>query len=323
MLQAGFRRCARRGVRVPGDALLAPTRGRVLREVQERHRAEATRIGARLRAGEPAARDELASLATRALIELRRGVANDNFLSRLFSTVDRRWLAPEAVELMDMPELDEARRTRILEALDRWNLLSGSYDLFLHELRPLLRPDGPTRILDLASGHAGFALHLSRVARAEGLDLRVTATDRSAAYLEVGRARAAAEGLCLELRVQDALDLSNLEPGEFDIVTCTQALHHFPAGLVAVMFETAMRAAGRGVVFIDGSRSAMHAATMTAVGHLWFRQPDFTHDSVVSLRRFFYPEELELLAHIGDWGDGVEARWMPPNHCLVRLDRSR
>jgi len=324
MFESGVRRLARRGVRVPGELLLASARRRVLAEVVARHRAEATTLGRRLRAGaDTEARDELDALATRALGELRHGVAHAGVVPRIASMLDQAWHKPDAVELMDRPELDEARRTRIIESLDRWNVLSGSYDLFLGELRPLLRPDGPTRVLDLASGHAGFALHLLRVARDQGLDLQVTATDCSAEYLEVGRARAAAEGLSLDVRVQDALDLTNLAPGEFDIVTCTQAQHHFPAGLVAVMFETAARAAGRGVVFIDGSRSAMHAITMLAMGQLYFRQHDFTHDSVVSLRRFFYPEELQLLTCIGPWGDRVEARWMPPNHCLVRLDHTR
>ena len=323
MLEEWIKKLARRGVRVPGDVLFASTRRRVLDEVVALHRPQAVRLGQRLSQGDSAAQDELSELATRALRSLREGVAVDSLLARAGSALDRAWHKPNAVELMDRPDLDEGRRTRIIESLDRWNLLSGSYDLFLDELRPLLRPDGPTRILDLASGHAGFALHLLRVARDQGLELEVTATDLSPEYLEVGRARALSEGLDLDIRVQDALDLRNLEPGEFDIVVCTQAQHHFPAGLVAVMFESAARAAGRGVVFIDGSRSALHAATMATMGQLWFRHRDFTYDSVTSLRRFFFPEELELLARIGDWGDDVTARWMPPNHCLVRLDLTR
>lgn len=320
MLQNLVRVVAHRGVRAPGDIYLSGTRRRVLERVVARHQRRGGELGARVAGGDVGARDELATLAEDALGEFRRQVAGAGLGPALWSRLDRAWLAPDAVELMDMPDLDEVRRTRIIESLDRWNRLSGSYDLFLDELRPLLRADGPTTILDLASGHGGFAVHLLRAARAEGLDLRVTATDRCMEYLEVGRDAAAAEGLELAVRVQDALDLRNLEPGQYDIVVCTQAQHHFPAGLVAVMFETAARAAGRGVVFIDGSRSAMHAATMAGMGLLWFRRPDFAHDGVLSLRRFFYPEELALLARIGDWGEGVTARWMPPNHCLLRLD---
>lgn len=320
MLENVVRGLAQRGVRAPGDALLADTRRRVLERVVSRHQAHGTQLGARVAEGDASARGELASLAETALEELRGGVASAGFRASLLSRLDRSWLAPDAIELMDMPDLDEQRRTRIIESLDRWNRMSGSYDLFLDELRPLLRDDGPTTIVDLASGHGGFAVHLLRAARQEGLDLRVTATDRCMEYLEVGREKAAGEGLELDVRVQDALDLTNLEAGEFDIVVCTQAQHHFPAGLVAVMFETAARAAARGVVFIDGSRSAMHAATLAGMGYLWFRQPDFAHDGVLSLRRFFYPEELGLLARIGAWGEGVTCRWMPPNHCLLRLD---
>ena len=42
------------------------------------------------------------------------------------------------------------------------------------------------------------------------------------------------------------LDLSNLEPGAWDIIVCTQAIHHFPPSMTARMFREAARSAGRG-----------------------------------------------------------------------------
>jgi len=86
------------------------------------------------------------------------------------------------------------------------------------------------------------------------------------------------------------------------------------------MFEEAARHAGAAVVFIDGCRSLLTGTMLQVVGRLRYRNPAFAHDGWVSSRRFFVPEELELLARIGSWGDGVESRWLSPGFCLLRLE---
>jgi hypothetical protein len=86
------------------------------------------------------------------------------------------------------------------------------------------------------------------------------------------------------------------------------------------MFEAAARAAARGVVFIDGCRSALTGVGLAAFGLLRFGSTNFVHDAWVSSRRFFVPEELALLARVGPWGDRVEVRWARPGFCVVRLE---
>jgi ubiquinone/menaquinone biosynthesis C-methylase UbiE len=220
---------------------------------------------------------------------------------------------------MDRPDLDEATRQRIVAELGALNDVLGSYVHFLDEMQPLLAPGRTTRVLDLAAGHGGFCVAAAKVAKQRGLDMHFTASDLEPAYLELGAAHARREGLDVDFVQQDALDLSNLDDGAYDIITCTQALHHFPPGLIAVMFEAASRAATRGVVFIDGCRSVVTGIGLASFGILRFRNPSFVHDAWVSARRFFVPEELELLARIGPWGDRVHARWESPGHCVVRL----
>jgi hypothetical protein len=88
--------------------------------------------------------------------------------------------------------------------------------------------------------------------------------------------------------------------------------------MVARLFEEAARIARRGVLLIDGSRSSLHAVSLTAVGLLRFGSPDFVHDAVISLRRFFVPEEMLLLARLGSHDQGVRARWFPPSHLFLR-----
>jgi 2-polyprenyl-3-methyl-5-hydroxy-6-metoxy-1,4-benzoquinol methylase len=283
-------------------------------ELVARRRA-AQALAAPLAASDEGARQRLASLAEEALASLRRRVAAGPAWQRALSRLDAAWHEPEASELMDDPGLDEARRRRIVDGLDRFNRETGAYQRFITLLRPLLREDGTTAVLDLAAGAGGFALAVARFARAEGVAIDVTATDLRESYLTEGRAAAAREGLPVRFARQDALDLSNLSAQPPDVVVCTQALHHFPAGLVAVLFAEAARVATRGVLFIDGVRSIVGAAGLSAWGLVLLGQPDFVHDGVASLRRFLVPEELELLARLGPWGDGARCDFFPPCHC--------
>lgn len=322
LLRAAARRAGALA-QTPVGRLLGPIRTAAAAHALGPRRERAGRIGARIAAGEAAARDELAALAESAIremrAEVRRRAAAAGLVHRVMAAGDAAFGNCSEPEYLDDPNLDPAMRTRLMHRLDSVNEAVEGYAYFLEALRPLLVPGRTTRVLDLAAGHGGFALAATRMAARLGLSLHITASDIKAEYLELGAEVARREHLDVEFAHQDALDLSNLTPGEYDVITCTQSLHHFPAGLVAVMFEAATRAAGAGVVFIDGTRSALTGLALYAFGTLRYRDPAFAHDAWVSSRRFFVPEELELLARLGWWGDGVEARWSPPGHCLLRL----
>jgi 2-polyprenyl-3-methyl-5-hydroxy-6-metoxy-1,4-benzoquinol methylase len=319
-----IRALARRLGPTRGNRILSECRRRALAEVLAWARPEATVLAPRLDAGDAAARDALSRLAERALVDMRQRADNhaDGSLAPTISAADAWWRSVTAGEHIDDPNLDEGLRRQAMEDLDSLNRVLGTYPAFLDMPGPLMKTDRPTRLLDLAAGHGGFAIALARDARQRGLALRITATDLKQEYLDLGAERARAEGLAVEFAKQDALDLSNLLPGDYDLVICTQSIHHFPPGLVAIMFEAAARVAGRGVVFIDGCRSLTRAAPLVAFVLLRFRNPVIAHDAYVSFRRFFVPEELALLARLGPWGDGAVATWAAPDHCLLRLDKA-
>lgn len=311
-LRSAIHRTTARGPWLP-NRTLAPLRAAAVEEIVPAYRA---------RADACADSAELAALATDALAAMRAAVQRRarraGPFARAAAAADALWSDCTADELLDDPALDPAVRTRIMATLDWWNGIIDCYGVFLDAIAPLARPDGPTRVLDLAAGHAGFALAAARSARRRGLDLRFTASDIKREYLDMGAAAAARDGIQLDTVVQDALDLSNLTAGDYDLITCTQSLHHFPPGLVAVMFQQAVQRAGRGVVFIDGCRSAASGLGAAAFGALYGRDLPFVHDAWISTRKCFVPEELELLARLGSWGDAVEARWLPPGYCLLR-----
>ncbi|GMV40618.1 MAG: hypothetical protein AMXMBFR64_23340 [Myxococcales bacterium] len=322
MLMRGLApRLAAANLAPPSAVLLRGVRQRAADEAWEQHRREAAAAATAITRREEGARERLAAVAEAALHDLRARAA---LLARgaggalaLAVRLDQEFMDPDAREHMDDPAFDEGKRRGAVASLDRMNEGAGIYELFADVLDPWLPQGGA--LLDLAAGHGGFAVWLARRARAQGRPLRITATDLHDSYLALGRERARAEGLEVELRPQDALDLSNLTPGAFDVVLCTQAVHHFPAGLISVMVEEATRIAGRAVVLVDGCRSALFAGVLVTLGLVGFRDPTFTHDSFASFRRFFVPEELGLLARLGAGARPVEAKFRAPNHCVVTI----
>ncbi|MBX3128906.1 MAG: methyltransferase domain-containing protein [Polyangiaceae bacterium] len=323
LLRRATRSLVAGGAPNPLLALLGPTRRRACREVLLEVEPRARALHPDLARGDAGARASLAQLADAALAEMRRRVTRDASISgqsaRWAASADDWWRRTDELEHLDDPTLDPAVRVRIVTHLDAMNELLGSYRHFFERLRPMLEPGRPTRVLDLASGHGGFALALARASRDQSIPLEVVASDIKPEYLALGAARAREEGLALRTSVQDALDLSNLRRGDFDVVTCTQALHHFNPGRIAVMFAEASRIASRGVLFIDGTRNALTAATTWMIGRLGFRDREFAHDSLVSFRRFFVPEELELLGRLTPSGERARAATVAPGHCVLEL----
>lgn len=325
LLSARFRDAAQslasRQSPTPGHSLLQAVREHALEATLAQFREPVAKLEVGLAAADKDARTELASLAEAALFSFRERVrteAQATPLLRGVEALDAWWRGPTPPEHMDDPAFPEAERTRIIEALDEFNTTLGSYALFLDALRPLLAVRGPTRILDLAAGHGGFALALARLANEEGLHLQITASDLKREYLDVGQARARREGLEVTFQTQNALDLRNLSANPPDLVICTQALHHFAPGLIACMFDEATRVARRGVVFIDGVRSMLHVPVLGLYGLGIARSPGFTHDGVISLRRFFAQEELSLLGNLVARGRKSEAVWIRPSHVALR-----
>jgi 2-polyprenyl-3-methyl-5-hydroxy-6-metoxy-1,4-benzoquinol methylase len=303
--------------------MLGEARRRASLSVRARHQGAAEALASGLERGEPAARRGLEQLVERALLEMRRQVdaeASRTGLRSVWAAVlDAWWRDTEAGEYLDDPRLDSSVRVQILSDLDEMNELLGSYASFFSRLEPFLAGDQPTRLLDLAAGHGGFALFAADLAGKAGHGVAITASDIKPEYLKLGAERAQKSGVNVNFQLQDALDLSNLEPGAFDVISCTQSLHHFKPGQIGLMFAEACRIASRGVMFIDGARSARNAAAFVGIGLLLFRNPAFAHDALVSFRRFYLPEELELIARLCPRGERASADWILPGHCVLEL----
>jgi len=311
---------ARLGLRPPVASARGPARAVAAADTVARFRPLALPLEPGLAHGDPRARAALADLAETALSAYHHALASaPRRLSASAEVVDRDFHRPDLPEILDDPDVDPEVRRRIMRELHELNGVIGSYDTFLAELRPWLRPDGLTRILDLAAGHGGFARHIAAAARRHGWEVEVTATDRQPQYLALGEAAARAEGLPVRFAVQDALDLGNLAPGSFDLIVSTQSLHHFPSGLVARLIDEAARKATRGVLLFDGCRSLLSAGLLALLSGLRGHHPALLHDALVSCRRFPVPEELAVLAGVCPAVRAPRARLLPPGHVVVEI----
>jgi SAM-dependent methyltransferase len=309
----------------PGLTRLAPVRSRIADAIFEQRRDEIEREKRRYVEGAPGAAEELVRITQELIAEQRARmtdarIADDRTWLRLANQLDR-WLPTDEGELMDDPSQSEERRTTALRTLDRSNRRRGVYDRFLGALEPLLADPSPAplTVLDLASGHGGFPLFVAASPRLAGRSLRVIASDVRPEYLAIGRERAARAGLTnIEFRVIDAFALDKaIEQGEADIITCTSSLHHFGPGPSALILSQAARHARRGILFIDLARAVFVALTVGA-GALFTPDRGYAHDSWVSARKAFVPEELQLIARCAPGGERLSAFYLSPGYAVLR-----
>ncbi|MBI2395884.1 MAG: methyltransferase domain-containing protein [Deltaproteobacteria bacterium] len=315
----------------------ARQRERALADVLSRREAEIVALGPAVRRRDREAIARFDAAIAAALDDLRGDAearAAATGAERLAHAVDRLVHA-NTHEWLDDPGFDERLRVRTLERLDRMNEALGSYDAFFAAIEPVIaraRAAGVARptIVDLASGHAMFAVAMAlRFGAREGL-VRVVATDLAPEYLGIGRARARELAIpehALSFVPHDALDLRDLPAkvgSPIDVVTCTQTLHHFPPGMVARLFAEASSAARHGAVLVDGERNPFTLVTVAALSAALGRGSlPFLHDAFVSIRRMFTEQELALVGQLAPRADGepprpIERGWLEPGHVFVR-----
>jgi ubiquinone/menaquinone biosynthesis C-methylase UbiE len=277
--------------------------------------------------------DRYDALLAEAVTELRTKAearAARDVQQRIAHGVDRV-LYSNREEWLDDPSFDGRLRVRTLERLDRMNEAIGSYDAFMSVIAPMVeraREAGVSRpvVVDLASGHAMFAVLLALQLGAREGKVRVVATDLVPDYLDIGRAQARRFGMgddAISFVVQDALDLTTLEHNvgsAVDVVCCTQSVHHFPPGFVARMLGEAATVARHGAIVVDGERNPFALVLVALVGSVLARGSlPFLHDSMVSMRRMYTEQELGLMGRLAPGRDGSVGLanrhgWLNPGH---------
>ena len=138
-------------------------------------------------------------------------------------------------------------------------------------------------LLEVASGTSDGPRAAAERARKRGIFLRNTCLDRNFAHVEKGATAV----------VGDALDLPFANES-FDLVSCGLFAHHLESAEIVRLAQEALRVARVALLINDLERNLLHWA-MAGIGRPLWRSRLTRHDSVVSVRRSYTPEELRSL----------------------------
>lgn len=201
-------------------------------------------------------------------------------------------LAParrNGTEILDGGDLDPRVVRRSMGDVARANAMFGGVSALLAELQPALLSLAPVAtLLDVGSGLGDIPARARARARASGVELRTIGADIA---LELAAASGARVGAAV---CADALQLPFADRS-FDIVTCSQVLHHFPGASGTALLREMNRVARVRVIVSDLRRSWMAAAGLWIASFPLLFHPISRHDGVVSVLRGFTPHELAQL----------------------------
>lgn len=199
-----------------------------------------------------------------------------------------RWFTPprrRGIELLDLPETPDAVREAAMRDVERSNALFGGTRSVVRAVRRLAAtvPRGAI-VLDVATGTGDIAAAVRRVAP----DWTVVGLDRSTILATRARARldGAVAGDALELPVADR---------SVDVVTCSQALHHFFGDDARRLVAELHRVSRGHVVVSDIRRSRLAAAGFWLASVALGFHPVTRRDGVTSVFRGFTADELRAL----------------------------
>jgi len=223
-------------------------------------------------------------------------------------------------ELMDGPDLDQARHIHALEALARVNRISGVAPRIWREILHLSqrnhdrRRDRPIRLLDVACGGGDVLLDISRRARAAGVPLEIHGCDVSPAALEHARDEAQRQGVAADFFARDAV--TEGLPGGYDLISSSLFLHHL-GHKDAVTLLRGMATAGRSVLVQDLLRGRVGYMVAWAGLRLLSRSEVARVDGPRSVQAAFnLPEVRAMAVEAGLSGVVIERGW--PQRFILR-----
>ena len=217
-----------------------------------------------------------------------------------------RQFDPEEPELMDLPQPVTAGLERDLANLVSLNRWFGSHRLLNCFLRRWWREGEIYRVLDLCTGAGDLPRAMADFARVRGITLRVIAVDANPATLEI--ARRLSNGYD-EIDFIEADALTFGASGEFDLVHCALALHHFSERDAVRLLARCSALSRRWILVSDLERSFMTKAAIWLLTALFYREPMTRHDGRLSANRAFSFTEMAALADAAAWTGFSHARF--------------
>jgi SAM-dependent methyltransferase len=188
-------------------------------------------------------------------------------------------------EYLDDPVINARVAERSMEDVARSNALFGGAHAVLAELNDLFVPRSSFSLLDVGTGLGDIPARVRSQATALNVTVATVGLDASETLAAVAH-----NGVLPFVRA-DALQLP-IADRAFDVVLCSQLLHHFRKDDGSVLLRELDRVARRRVIVADIRRSWLAAAGIWLASWPLRFHPVSRHDGVVSVLRGFTPHEL-------------------------------
>ncbi len=219
---------------------------------------------------------------------------------------------------MDRPQPVTAELASDLCNLSELNRYFGSYALTTHFLRRWIQPGAQLRVLDLATGSGDIPRLVIDYARKVGATVRVEAIDQQTSTLEIARSLSAVYPE-IDFKQGDVLFFG--EDGQYDIVLCSLALHHFDEAGAVRLLERCRRLSKKFVLVSDLRRGFLVTAGVYLLTAMIYREAMTRTDARLSAERAFSFREFGSLAKRAGWRNfghrkflfARQAIWLEPH----------
>lgn len=213
-------------------------------------------------------------------------------------------------ERMDDPELDRDEHLQALRGLRRINAWTGNASLVWKCVSSAARDSSsrPLRVLDIATGAADIPIALLKMSASHGVKLEIDACDFSDQALAIATENCAAARADVRLFRHDIL--RDELPERYDVVMCSQFLHHLPNEDVAVVLRKMKSAATRRVVVVDLERSLANWCQVWFATRVLCRSKVVHFDGPQSVRAAFTVAEFKSIAQqVGFASFEIRRKW--------------
>lgn len=220
-------------------------------------------------------------------------------------------------EWMDAPDLGREDHHSALRGLGRINHWTRNAALVWRHVAALARrlSRKRLRILDVATGGADVPLRMLQYARRLGIELEIHATDVSPQALEFAAANCDRAGVSLRLLTLDVLREEIDE--RYDLVMCSQFLHHLTDDQTAFALRNMAGAAVHRVVAVDLVRSRWNWWQVWLATRALSRSKIVHFDGPQSIRAAYTVREMATLAREIGFVDFAITRHWPCRFVLV------
>lgn len=210
----------------------------------------------------------------------------------------KRSFNPAEPELMDRPQPVTAELVSDLRNLRQLNRCFGSHALTTHFLRRWIKSGSQLRVLDLATGSGDIPRLVIEYARKVGATVTVQAIDQQSSTVEIAR-DLSADYPEIDFKQGDVLFFG--EDGQYDIVLCSLALHHFDEAAAVRLLERCRHLSRRFVLVSDLRRGFLATVGVYLLTALIYRESMTRTDARLSAERAFSFREFGSLAERAGW----------------------